>query len=90
MKIDKNIWDKSLILGLLVTCGAWVASFIVISWWPAFLWPSYIFYLILKPTTQNGQLICDLASFFIGYPIYVAVIFLLFSLYDRIKRLRAL
>jgi hypothetical protein len=83
MRPGQNILDKSIVIGLLVTCGSLFLGFLVPGMWQLVLWPSYLISLIIEPTTEGKKMICDIASVLVGLPVYSLLTYTFFYIYSK-------
>jgi len=85
MRLRENILDKSIVIGLLLTCLSLMVGFLMPSMWEIILWPSYLVSRVYPPDTEDKKLICDVASVIIGLPAYSLATYACLFVYSRLK-----
>src|SRR6267154_1046157 len=83
MRLRKNILDKSIVIGLLLTCGSLFLGFLVPTMWEIILWPSFLVSRVYPPNTEDKKLICDVASVIVGLPAYSLATYMCLFVYSR-------
>ena len=85
MRLRENILDKSVVIGLLVTCASLFLGFLLPSMWEIILWPSFVVSRIYPPNTEDRKLVCDVASVIVGLPVYSLLTYACLYIYSRFK-----
>jgi len=85
MRLRENILDKSIVIGLLLTCSSLFLGFLLPSLWEFVLWPSFLVSRIYPPNTEDRKMICDVASVILGLPVYSLLTYAGLYIYTRLK-----